>query len=72
MNIDAATLIRKPSPDTPRPRSISALQTSAEHYSIQHRDAFVSGNVLQIILFGVLFGLALSQFREPRARLSIC
>ena len=27
-------------------------------------DAFVSGNVLQIILFGVLFGLALAQFRE--------
>ncbi len=30
-------------------------------------EAFVSGNMLQIILIGVLFGLALSQFRE-RAR----
>jgi Na+/H+-dicarboxylate symporter len=30
-------------------------------------EAFVSGNILQIILFGVLFGLALSQFRD-RAR----
>ena len=27
-------------------------------------EAFISGNMLQIILFGVLFGLALSQFRE--------
>ena len=30
-------------------------------------EAFVSGNMLQVILVGVLFGLALSQFRE-RAR----
>jgi Na+/H+-dicarboxylate symporter len=27
-------------------------------------DAFVTGNILQIILLGVLFGLALAQFRE--------
>ena len=27
-------------------------------------EAFVQGNILQVILFGVLFGLALAQFRE--------
>ena len=68
MNIDAATL---------DPTAISSYTTSAEHLGFvpfvmniipaSASEAFVSGNILQIILFGVLFGLALSQFRD-RAR----
>ena len=65
MNIDAATL------DT---KAIAGYTATAQHLGVADfllniipssiGDAFVSGNVLQIILFGVLFGLALAQFRE--------
>jgi len=65
MNIDAATL------DT---KAIAGYTATAQHLGFVDfllniipssiGDAFVSGNVLQIILFGVLFGLALAQFRE--------
>jgi Na+/H+-dicarboxylate symporter len=68
MNIDAATLDLA---------TISSYTTSAQHLGFvafvlniipaSVGEAFVSGNILQIILFGVLFGLALSQFRD-RAR----
>ena len=68
MNIDAATLDST---------AISSYTTSAQHLGFVSflpniipasvGEAFVSGNILQIILFGVLFGLALSQFRD-RAR----
>jgi Na+/H+-dicarboxylate symporter len=68
MNIDAATL---------DPTAISSYTSSAQHPGFaafvlniipaSAGEAFVSGNILQIILFGVLFGLALSQFRD-RAR----
>jgi len=65
MNIDPATL------DV---QAIASYTASAQHLSLASfllniipssiGDAFVSGNVLQIILFSVLFGLALSQIRE--------
>jgi len=65
MNIDPATL------DV---QAIASYTASAQHLSLAGfllsiipssiGDAFVSGNVLQIILFSVLFGLALSQIRE--------
>jgi Na+/H+-dicarboxylate symporter len=65
MNIDASTL------DT---KAIAGYTATAQHLGFTDfllniipssiGDAFVSGNVLQIIVFGVLFGLALSQFRE--------
>jgi Na+/H+-dicarboxylate symporter len=68
MNIDPATLDSA---------AISSYTTSAQHLGFVSfllniipasvGEAFVSGNILQIILFGVLFGLALSQFRD-RAR----
>jgi aerobic C4-dicarboxylate transport protein len=68
MNIDAATLDST---------AISGYTTSGAHPGFvafvmniipaSAGEAFVSGNMLQIILVGVLFGLALSQFRE-RAR----
>jgi aerobic C4-dicarboxylate transport protein len=68
MNIDAATL---------DPTAISSYTSSAQHPGFtafvlniipaSAGETFVSGNILQIILFGVLFGLALSQFRD-RAR----
>jgi aerobic C4-dicarboxylate transport protein len=68
MNIDPATLDSA---------AISSYATSAQHLGFVSfllniipasvGEAFVSGNILQIILFGVLFGLALSQFRD-RAR----
>jgi Na+/H+-dicarboxylate symporter len=68
MNIDAATL---------DPQFISAYTASAKQMSTvpfllniipsSVGDAFVTGNILQIILIAVLFGLALTQFRE-RAR----
>jgi len=65
MNIDAATLNTK---------AIAGFTATAQHLGFTDfvlniipssiGDAFVSGNVLQIILFGVLFGLALAQFRK--------
>jgi Na+/H+-dicarboxylate symporter len=65
MNIDPATL------DV---QGIASYTASAQHLTFvgfvlniipsSIGDAFVSGNILQIILFSVLFGLALSQFRE--------
>jgi len=68
MNIDAATL---------DPTAISSYTSSAQHLGFVEfvlniipssaGEAFVSGNILQIILFAVLLGLALSQFRD-RAR----
>jgi Na+/H+-dicarboxylate symporter len=68
MNIDAATLDST---------AISSYTSGAAHPGFvafvmniipaSAGEAFVSGNMLQIILVGVLFGLALSQFRE-RAR----
>jgi aerobic C4-dicarboxylate transport protein len=68
MNIDAATLDST---------AISSYTTGVAHPGFvafvmniipaSAGEAFVSGNMLQIILVGVLFGLALSQFRE-RAR----
>ena len=64
MNIDAATLDSS---------AISSYTTSAKDLGVvpfllnivpsSVGEAFVSGNVLQIILFGVLFGLALAQLR---------
>ncbi len=64
MNIDAATL------DV---TAISSYTTNAQNLGVvpfllniipsSVGEAFVSGNILQIILFGVLFGLALAQFR---------
>jgi aerobic C4-dicarboxylate transport protein len=68
MNIDAATL---------DPAAISSYTAGAAHPGFvafvmniipaSAGEPFVSGNMLQIILVGVLFGLALSQFRD-RAR----
>jgi len=68
MNIDPATLDSA---------AISSYTTSAQHLGFVSfilniipasvGEAFISGNIMQIILFGVLFGLALSQFRD-RAR----
>jgi Na+/H+-dicarboxylate symporter len=68
MNINAAALDST---------AISSYTTNAQHLGsvafvlniipASAGEAFVSGNILQIILFGVLFGLALSQFRD-RAR----
>jgi aerobic C4-dicarboxylate transport protein len=68
MNIDAAAL---------DPQSISTYTASAKQMGIvpfllniipsSIGDAFITGNILQIILIAVLFGLALTQFRE-RAR----
>jgi aerobic C4-dicarboxylate transport protein len=68
MNIDAATLDST---------AISSYTAGVAHPGFvafvmniipaSAGEAFVSGNMLQIILLGVLFGLALSQFRE-RAR----
>jgi aerobic C4-dicarboxylate transport protein len=64
MNIDAAMLDSS---------AISSYTVSAHNLGVQPfllnivpssvGEAFVSGNVLQIILFGVLFGLALAQLR---------
>jgi aerobic C4-dicarboxylate transport protein len=68
MNIDASALDST---------AISTYTTSVAHPGFvsfvmniipaSAGEAFISGNILQIILAGVLFGLALSQFRE-RAR----
>ena len=64
MNIDAATLDAT---------AISSYTTNAQNLGVvpfllniipsSVGEAFISGNILQIILFGVLFGLALAQFR---------
>jgi Na+/H+-dicarboxylate symporter len=65
MNIDPSTLdtqaIASYTAAAPRVGVISFL-TNIIPSTIG--DAFVSGNILQIILFSVLFGLALAQFRE--------
>jgi len=68
MNIDASAL---------DPTAISTFTASARQMGVvpfllniipnSIGDAFVTGNILQIILFAVLFGLALAQFRD-RAR----
>ena len=65
MNIDAATL---------DPTSITGYASSAQHLGIvafllniippSIGDPFVTGNILQIILLGVLFGLALTPIRS--------
>jgi aerobic C4-dicarboxylate transport protein len=65
MNIDPASL------DT---KAIASYADAARHLEpvdflldiipTSIADAFVRGNVLQLILFGVLFGLALAQFRD--------
>lgn len=65
MNIDPAALDAG---------TISSYTTTAQHMGVvpfllniipaSIGEAFVTGNILQIILFAVLFGLALSQFRE--------
>jgi aerobic C4-dicarboxylate transport protein len=64
MNIDAATLDST---------AIATYTANAQHVGFvafllniipsSMGEAFVSGNILQIILLGVLFGLALTQFR---------
>jgi aerobic C4-dicarboxylate transport protein len=64
MNIDAASLDSS---------AISSYTTSAQHMGFvafllniipsSVGEAFISGNILQIILLGVLFGLALAQLR---------
>jgi Na+/H+-dicarboxylate symporter len=68
MNIDPATLDAK---------AIASFTATAQHLSFidfllniipqSIADAFVHGNILQIILFSVLFGVSLAGFRE-RAR----
>jgi aerobic C4-dicarboxylate transport protein len=68
MNIDTASLDST---------AISSYTTSTQHPGFtafvlnvipaSAGEAFVNGNILQIILLGVLFGLALAQFRD-RAR----
>jgi aerobic C4-dicarboxylate transport protein len=65
MNVDPATLDAK---------AVAGYATSAGHLSFVDfllniipssvGDAFVRGNILQIILFGVLFGVSLAGFRE--------
>jgi aerobic C4-dicarboxylate transport protein len=65
MNIDAATL---------DPSSIASYTANAQHVGLvgfvlgiipsSVGEPFVSGNILQIILLGVLFGLALMPIRE--------
>jgi aerobic C4-dicarboxylate transport protein len=70
MNIDAAKL---------DPSAISAYTASAQHLGVVQfllniipssaAEPFVSGNMLQVILIGVLFGAALAQFRTQAAPL---
>jgi len=65
MNVDPATLDAK---------AVAGYATSAGHLSFVDfllniipssvGDAFVRGNILQIILFGVLFGVSLAGFRR--------
>jgi len=65
MNIDAATLDTQSSADY----TAAALQQDAVSFLMNIipssiADAFVEGNMLQIILFSVLFGLALAQLPD--------
>jgi Na+/H+-dicarboxylate symporter len=70
MNIDAAKL---------DPSTISGYTASAQHLGVvpfllniipsSAAEPFVSGNMLQVILIGVLFGAALAQFRTQAAPL---
>jgi aerobic C4-dicarboxylate transport protein len=70
MNIDAAKL---------DPSAISTYTASAQHLGVVQfllniipssaAEPFVSGNMLQVILIGVLFGAALAQFRTQAAPL---
>ena len=65
MNIDARTLDA---------HAVAGYASTAQHLDVADflldiipnsvGDAFVRGNILQLILFGVLFGLALTRFRE--------
>jgi aerobic C4-dicarboxylate transport protein len=65
MNIDAAKL---------DPSAIAGYTASAQHLGVaafllniipsSAGEPFVSGNILQVILLGVLFGVALAQFRK--------
>jgi aerobic C4-dicarboxylate transport protein len=65
MNIDAAQL---------DPSAIASYAASAQHMGVaafllniipsSAAEPFVSGNMLQVILLGVLFGVALAQFRR--------
>ena len=65
MNIDAAKL---------DPAATAGYTASAQHLSVtafllniipsSAAEPFVSGNILQVILLGVLFGVALAQFRK--------
>jgi aerobic C4-dicarboxylate transport protein len=65
MNIDAAKL---------DPSAIAGYTASAQHLGVTSfllniipssaAEPFVSGNILQVILLGVLFGVALAQFRH--------
>lgn len=65
MNIDAAKL---------DPSAMASYTTSAQHLSVaafllniipsSAGEPFVSGNILQVLLLGVLFGVALAQFRK--------
>jgi aerobic C4-dicarboxylate transport protein len=64
MNIDAAKL---------DPAAVSSYAASAQHLGVaafllniipsSAAEPFVSGNMLQVVLLGVLFGVALAQFR---------
>jgi aerobic C4-dicarboxylate transport protein len=70
MNIDAAKL---------DPSAISTYTASAQHLGVvpfllnispsSAAEPFVSGNMLQVILIGVVFGAALAQFRTQAAPL---
>jgi aerobic C4-dicarboxylate transport protein len=70
MNIDAAKL---------DPSTIAGYTASAQHLGVvsfllniipsSAAEPFVSGNMLQVILIGVLFGAALAQFRTQAAPL---
>jgi len=65
MNIDAAKL---------DPAAVSSYAASAQHPGVaafllniipsSAAEPFVSGNMLQVVLLGVLFGVALAQFRK--------
>jgi aerobic C4-dicarboxylate transport protein len=65
MNIDATTL---------DPAAVSGYAASAQHLDVaafllniipaSAAEPFVTGNMLQVVLLGVLFGVALAQFRQ--------
>jgi Na+/H+-dicarboxylate symporter len=70
MNIDPATLdVQAISSYTASAQQLSFIGFLLNIIPSSIGDAFVSGNILQIILFSVLFGLALSQFRESASPL---